>query len=166
MIEYLHHLARYHKWRAGLFLYPIAPLGKAQLDLAFSGSFPTLGGLLQHIVAAETVWLKRLQGESPGQLALMPYETGADLATVWRDVSHQIADAVLALDERGAARTLHYTNTRGETFADPLSHIVPHIVDHTSYHTGQVVDRLRALGIKPPQTNMIFWLRDPAFHNA
>ena len=32
-----------------------------------------------------------------------------------------------------------------------------HIVNHASYHRGQIANMLRQLGVKPPSTDLLYW---------
>jgi len=45
----------------------------------------------------------------------------------------------------------------GET---PASQLVLHVVNHATLHRGQVVGMLRQLGVKPPNTDFFFYLRE------
>ncbi len=37
-----------------------------------------------------------------------------------------------------------------------------HVVDHGSYHRGQVITMMRQLGVKPPSTGLILFYRERA----
>ena len=60
-------------------------------------------------------------------------------------------------DEQLAAPTT-WTNRKGETFTQPLWHTVLHLVNHSSYHRGQVVSLLRQMGYQPPSTDLVYYL--------
>jgi uncharacterized damage-inducible protein DinB len=45
----------------------------------------------------------------------------------------------------------------GET---PASQLVLHVVNHATLHRGQVIGMLRQLGVKPPNTDLFFYLRE------
>jgi uncharacterized damage-inducible protein DinB len=38
--------------------------------------------------------------------------------------------------------------------------MIQHVVDHSSYHRGQIVTMLRQLGVTPPSTGLIRFYRD------
>jgi len=46
-------------------------------------------------------------------------------------------------------------NTRGETWRYPLTHMMQHLVNHSSYHRGQVSLMLRQLGAEPTPTDLL-----------
>ena len=45
----------------------------------------------------------------------------------------------------------------GRTFTLPRWAILRHIVNHSTYHRGQVASKLKRFGIKPPNTDFFFW---------
>jgi uncharacterized damage-inducible protein DinB len=38
--------------------------------------------------------------------------------------------------------------------------MIQHVVDHSSYHRGQIVTMLRQLGVTPPSTGLMRFYRD------
>ena len=52
------------------------------------------------------------------------------------------------------------TTSQGGQFADPYWQMIQHVVDHSSYHRGQIVTMLRQLGATPPNTGMIRFYRE------
>ena len=50
---------------------------------------------------------------------------------------------------------MRYVNLRGETWEYALWQQMLHVVNHASYHRGQVVTMLRQLGAPPPTTDFL-----------
>ena len=46
----------------------------------------------------------------------------------------------------------------GRTFTLPRWGILRHIVNHSTYHRGQVASKLIRFGIEPPNTDLFWWL--------
>ena len=46
----------------------------------------------------------------------------------------------------------------GRTFTLPRWAILRHIVNHSTYHRGQVASKLKRFGIEPPNTDFFFWV--------
>jgi uncharacterized damage-inducible protein DinB len=60
----------------------------------------------------------------------------------------------------GSLDTLvEYTNTKGEKFANTRQDILLHVVNHSTYHRGQIASALKHAGIDPPTTDYIFYKR-------
>jgi uncharacterized damage-inducible protein DinB len=101
-----------------------------------------------HILGALNIWRTRWQGSSPtAMLDPAPYPTPHAL----RAAFHAEKDAFwlyfngLESDER-LNDVIAYTNTRGDAFEQPLGAMMQHVVNHSSYHRGQITARLTALG--------------------
>lgn len=54
------------------------------------------------------------------------------------------------LGEDGISRTIAYRLFDGQPTSQPFSQMLQHVVNHGSYHRGQVVTMLRQLGAPPP----------------
>ena len=65
-----------------------------------------------------------------------------------------------AFNEEVINSELTYKNSRGEQFNQPVSEILLHVFNHGTYHRGQLVTMLRALGVTNlPATDFIVWSR-------
>lgn len=107
--------------------------------------------LLSHIVAAEHVWLDRLHGRTP-TIAVWPDIALPDMPA-HLDALRDSWSALLA----GSAlhEMVAYQNSRGERFSSPVLDILTHIVNHGTYHRGQIATALRESGAEPPYTDWI-----------
>lgn len=120
------------------------------------GSFPSVRDTFAHMVAVEWLWLERWRGKSPK--SLIPTHDFPTLAAVqerWGTVERDIREYVAGLDEAALARPLAYINTQGEEWSYPLWRMVVHLLNHQSYHRGQVTTLLRLLGVQPPQVDFL-----------
>ena len=50
----------------------------------------------------------------------------------------------------------------GDPFLDNLTDILTHLVNHSTYHRGQITQLLRRPGMTPPGTDYILFARQPA----
>lgn len=123
-------------------------------------SFGGVLGTLTHIFAADRIWLSRLTG-SPRMTLL---DAGEDLAL------HELESAWPAIYDGFTAylRTadvfsvLEYRNLQGKTCRLPVWQVVLHVVNHATYHRGQVTTMLRQLGAKPVSTDLVCYYLDQA----
>ncbi len=113
-----------------------------------------------HIASATGNWVRRLSGATAGGPL-----TEADLPTL-DDVERRLEQSYQALDrlwpsltpERLAApMTLEL---RGKPLVLPPWVVLRHVVNHATYHRGQVASKLKRLGVEPPMTDLVFWARD------
>ena len=64
------------------------------------------------------------------------------------------------LGEAGITSVLPFTMLTGQPASSPFWQMLQHIVNHGSYHRGQVTNMLRQLGAQPPKSlDMIAFYR-------
>ncbi len=146
----------YNYWARDRQLQACASLTVEQFLRPVGGSFPSLRDTFAHMVAVEWLWLERWRGKSPK--SLIPVHDFPALAVVverWGAVERDIREYVAGLDEAALARLLSYINTQGEEWSYPLWQMVVHLLNHQSYHRGQVTTLLRLLGVQPPQVDFL-----------
>jgi uncharacterized damage-inducible protein DinB len=64
-----------------------------------------------------------------------------------------------SLSDVDLGRVVEYRALSGQAYADPLAGLIRHVVNHSTYHRGQVATQLRQLGKTPPTTDLIVYLR-------
>ena len=85
--------------------------------------------------------------------------THAALRARWRQLEGDQREFVRRLTEADLDRVVSYQTLKGDPFSDPLAKLIRHVVNHATYHRGQVVTMLRQLGIEPPHTDLIIYYR-------
>jgi uncharacterized damage-inducible protein DinB len=63
-----------------------------------------------------------------------------------------------SLTDADLSRTIAYTNLAGAAAAYPLGDTLRQVVNHGTYHRGQIVMQLRLLGAAAPSTDFIRFL--------
>jgi uncharacterized damage-inducible protein DinB len=164
----IQHLYAYHRWRVQRMCQVLMEVDDAALHKPMQGSFETLAKLLGHMIGAERLWMERIKRglaqQAPIDAQLPSFEGASvqDLATAWRDCAEEWLDLLLPLSEEWLVKTITYKNTRGEQYSSRLSDVLLHVQNHATYHTGQLVAVYRALGLTPPSTDYIAYVRLPA----
>jgi uncharacterized damage-inducible protein DinB len=153
-------LFAYSAWANGLVFEAVSGLSLEQLDRSVASSFPSVAGTLAHIVGAEWVWLRRWLGESPSKFPDWVAKPAlADLRGKLSAVEQDRDAFVAGLSDADLAGVISYRTLGGHALSDPLGNLMRHVVNHSTYHRGQVVTQLRQLGFKPPSTDLIVFLR-------
>jgi uncharacterized damage-inducible protein DinB len=114
--------------------------------------------LLAHIVAAEKLWLERLQVQKQTH-AVWPQFTLAQCQTEIAELRGLWAKYLADLSEAGLPVELTYKNTKGESFTSLRQDILLHVVTHSAYHRGQIAADMRAAGFTPAYTDFIHAVR-------
>ena len=123
-------------------------------------SFKSPFDTLNHVYLAELVWLRRVQGQRDTKLADLP--SPADLTALgqaWPEVHQAWIDWSRAVSGDDLQKPLIFLNMKGGEIQMPHWQLVMHLVNHGSYHRGQVATMLRQAGIKPPGTDLITFYR-------
>jgi uncharacterized damage-inducible protein DinB len=147
----------YGSWANRLMFGAAKALTREQLEAPLASSFPSFLATLAHIVGVEWLWLRRWEGEDPRSMpawvadpALADLE--ARLATVEAERAAFLTDADLE-------RVVSYHGLDGQAFSLPLGKLIRHVVNHSTYHRGQLTTMLRQLGQRPPGTDFTLYLR-------
>jgi uncharacterized damage-inducible protein DinB len=146
----------YSRWATNQILGACAPMPPNQLDRDLGASHTSILRTLRHIHDGERVWLRRLMDLDGERLpAGPPPEHDFEfLAESWTELSNgyrQWLESASDSDLTGTVLTILPDN--GE-FRVPRWQIVLHAINHTTYHRGQIVTMLRALGVQPPNTDL------------
>jgi uncharacterized damage-inducible protein DinB len=156
----LRQLLDYDAWANAQVFAAAEALSEAQLTTTVASSFPSVGKTLSHIVAAEWVWLRRWRGESPREAPRWTTESRlpelkSQLASVEAERSAYFAD----MTDEDLQQVVAYQTLDGQSHSNALDDLVRHVVNHSSYHRGQLATQLRQLGQTPPSTDLITYLR-------
>lgn len=121
-------------------------------------SFGSLLGTLSHILGSQRRWLARFTGQQfAGAPAFPDFES---LAAGWSETAAELEFFLASLTEEQLTAEITWVDTEGPVYTRPLWQPVCHMVNHSTYHRGQVVSLLRQLGYEPPHTDMIrFFLK-------
>lgn len=153
----------YHDWMTDQMLDACAALTPEQWDRALGHSWGSVHGVVVHMLAAETIWLRRWQGHSPTSL-LQPdaLPTLADVRGAWAELRSELRGFLAGCDEARLAAPVHYTSTRGQPFAEPLGQLLLHVANHGTHHRGELVAMLAVLDVPHPEDDLLRYLREQA----
>ena len=161
-IDDIRELFAYGRWANGLVFEAAAALPAEQLSHSVASSFPSVVSTLGHLVGAEWVWLRRWLGDSPSAFPDWVAKPAlADLRTRLSAVEEEREAYLGSLADGDLSRVVSYRTLGGQAFSDPVGPLMQHVVNHSTYHRGQVATQLRQLGVKPPSTDFIVFLRRP-----
>ena len=152
----LNELFDYNYWARDRQLQACAALTEEQFLRPLGGSFPSLRDTLAHLVAVEWLWLERWRGRSPR--TLLPPEEFPTLAAVrerWLVVEREMREYLAGLSDEALERPITCISTRGQAWTYPLWRMIVHLLNHQTYHRGQVTTYLRQLGAEPAKVDFL-----------
>ena len=132
------------------------------LNREMKSSFASITKTVLHVWDAEVIWLTRLKG---GSLADWPSKnfTGgrAEMLKGWIATSSELLQFVKNKDESFLQQKISYKNMKGDAYENPVEEILYHMVNHGSYHRGQIITLLREAGVTQlVTTDLIAWFRE------
>ena len=163
MVSEINELFEYNRWANQRMIDVVATLSEEQFTRDLKSSFPSVRETLVHILSADWVWLSRWQGTSP-----TAFPTEWDVATLasitarWAELEQARSEFLDGLTPDALTSELAYRNTKGEPFTNPLGQLLRHVINHSTYHRGQLTTMLRQLGTTPPSTDLIVFIREKA----
>jgi uncharacterized damage-inducible protein DinB len=110
-----------------------------------------------HIAVVTDGWLRTLandpdQGFPPEAEVATPDAAAGILQRAYRTF-----DTVLPTLTPDALATPRTFSRRGRTAVLPPWVVLRHVVNHTTYHRGQVAAKLKRFGIQQPETDLVYW---------
>lgn len=111
--------------------------------------------LFSHMLGAHHIWNHRILARQNdyGVWELLPSAKLNEINLKNFDDSTHI------LENLDLNNTISYRNSKGQAFRNKVSDILFHIINHSTYHRGQIAADFREIGLEPLVTDYIFWKR-------
>lgn len=153
-------LVDYTDWANHLVLDAVDAISLDEQQRERGVSHGSLHGTLLHMLFAEWVWLSRWKGSSPtAALASADFPTLEEIREYWKAIENERQGFVAGLSDEALLSPLTYRDMKGTEYTNPLGLLMQHVVNHATLHRGQVMGMIRQLGIKPPETDFLFFFR-------
>lgn len=111
--------------------------------------------LYNHILNAHQIWNNRIEPKQKG-FGVWDIHPIQDCKNIDKmNYEHSL----LILDKFDLNETNYYTNTKGQTFSNSNRDIFFHVINHSTYHRGQIATEFRQNGLDPLVTDYIFYKR-------
>jgi uncharacterized damage-inducible protein DinB len=146
-------LIDFHYWARDRVLDAAELLTPEQFTRDMGGSFKSIRDTLAHLYSAEWAWYQRWHGTSP--TAMVPFEQFPDVASIrrtWSEHESRMRAFLNSLGDDDINRVIEYRMLDGRPGSSPLWQMVQHIVNHGSYHRGQLTTMYRQLGAAPAKS--------------
>lgn len=155
-LQSIHALYDYNRWANSRVLDAVSKLNPEQFTRDLENSFRSVRETLVHILAAEWIWLERWNGTSPkGMLGAAELSDVETIRQRWDKVESDRREFIRKLTPERLEAVVNYANVRGQAFAYPLWQMLVHVVNHSTYHRGQLTTLLRQVGAKPVGTDLL-----------
>ena len=149
--KYLIELQNYNYWAGERLFTAVDPLPAEQFTRDMGNSFASVRDTLTHIYFAECIWYSRWTGKP---VPMPSAEMFPELSSLRDGYSqHEIRMRALLEDlgQDGVNKVMDYeSRLDGKAHSSYFWQMFQHLVNHATYHRGQVTTMLRQLGAKPP----------------
>ena len=140
-----------------------ANLSAENTEREIVSSFPSVKKTLYHIWDAEHIWLERLHGilksEFPSKLFIGTFEVGA---MQFLKNSTTLVEFVSGCDEKFFSGEIFFIHSSGDKLTQKVDDVLTHVVNHSTFHRGQLITMFRQLGLSEgmPRTDFIAYRRE------
>lgn len=157
-IKEIRELYGYNRWATERILEAASSLSEEQFRRDMGSSYASVRDTLVHILTAEWAWLSRWQGVSPTAVPEQWQQLGLDeLRDSWAQLDRALQEFVGGLAESDLDEPMSYRTIAGDARVSTLAQMLRHVVNHSSYHRGQVITMLRQHGAVAPATDLILY---------
>jgi len=148
----------YNRWADWRILAMASRLTSEDFIRPMGNSFSSVRDTLAHILGAEWIWLERWQGRSPRALLdAATFPNVQSFESRWETVKDDQTQFIDALTPQRLVEELAYVNHKGQPYSYPLWQQMVHVVNHSSYHRGQIITLLRQLGAEAASTDFLVY---------
>ena len=152
-------LYKYNEWANLRTLEALQSLSTEQFTRSLGSSFSSIRDTFSHVIDAEWIWCRRWHGESPRTFPKPDsYRDVAALRARWAEVRKEQAAFLADLADSDLRRPVTYVNLKEETWTYLLEDALVHLVNHSTYHRGQVATMIRQVGAVPLATDYLVFL--------
>ncbi|WMS42259.1 DinB family protein [Acuticoccus sp. MNP-M23] len=156
-------LANYNRWANARLYDAVAPLSVEAYRSDEGAFFKSLHGTLNHLVAADRIWLTRFTGEgdAPSRLDAIIAEDFTTLREEREATDNAYIGYVARLSDEALATNFTYTPvTTPVPVTQPLAPALLHAFNHQTHHRGQCHTLLTRLTGEAPSLDLIYYQRE------
>jgi uncharacterized damage-inducible protein DinB len=162
-IEDIRTLYAYNRWANHRVCRAVRLLDEREFVRDLRASHSSVRSTLVHIMWGEWLWTQRWRGESPKQ-AFDPtdFPSLPDVEARWDPVEREQEQFIEGLSDEHLQERVSYENLQGQRWKYTRGQMMQHVVNHSSYHRGQVAILLRQLGKTPNATDFLMFFDEVA----
>lgn len=158
--EEVRSLFAYNSWANHRVFESLAGIPQDIYAKDLKASHAGIHGTLTHIVAAEKIWLSRLTGKPESSLLkAQEVPSLAALKQIWEDVASRTARFLAKLDDATLASSFDFAGAEGKKYSQTYLQALQHLLNHSTYHRGQIAILMRQVGVQPIGTDLISFYR-------
>lgn len=156
--EYLARLFEYNRWANERVLLAAEQLSDFDLKKDQGHSWGSIHAMLVHMLSAEWIWLRRLQGHSPaGLLSAAEFPTVDAVRTRWAVIASNLFAFLHEQTPANLMQDVHYRSTEGNAYTLKTWQILVHVANHATHHRGELAAMFALLDVPHEEDDWLFY---------
>jgi|SRR5690554_611604 len=151
----------YSEWANKKYLDAIKNLSEEKYSFQVKSSFKSIRETMAHIISSEWIWLQRWNGINPG--APPDWLDNPSIETLEEKFNSVISERKKFLDtlnDDSLEQVMSYNLLSGKASQNSFKEMFQHIINHSTYHRGQLATLFRQVDEVPPSTDLILFYRE------
>ena len=153
--------ASFNLWADKKITDAVALMPEERSKKELKSSFQSVHSTLIHLGNAQIAWMNRIQKKSDPDIAVTDISHSTEF--IIKRLLTRSAEwerLMLSMSDDDLLTEVTYTTIRGEVFTERVFEIAMQVMNHATYHRGQIVTMMRELGETVlPRTDFIEYVR-------
>ncbi|WP_449237048.1 DinB family protein [Bacillus songklensis] len=150
------HLFAYHQWGNLELVHHIGNLPQDVYQANIQSVFPSIKDTFSHMVAVDRLWFERIKGNREAVQEEKPMNTAEAIGDEMKKLYQEMRTYLQTIDHN---YVVSYSNSRKEMFQNNVMDLIHHLVNHGTYHRGNITAMLHQQGYRSVSTDYIYYLR-------
>lgn len=167
--HYALQLYDYHVWANNKFFSRLKELPKDIYNRQIQSVFPSILETLIHIYRGDTIWLGVMQEKSMDDIQAsilrardsLKNKSLEEMETLFYDLSKSYLDFLN--NESDLDKEISPEHPKYGRLETKLSHLIQHVVNHGTYHRGNLTAMIHQLGYSSVPTDYVFYLYEMSY---
>lgn len=162
-LDNIRRLARYSAWAHDRLLQALEALPEDVVTRDGGGS-GSIVKMMNHMLVVDRIWQANLQGLKHGYTARNTPELPAlaELAAAQREINAWLVTYAEQLTAERCEEVVPFTYVSGESAELSRGDMLLHVVNHKTYHRGNVAEMMYLAKRKPPTIDLNVYLKEAA----
>jgi len=114
--------------------------------------------IMSHILLVQMVWYSRIVNQTAPPI--WDKRSLDELYKMYEENNKTLDAFFEKLTDKDFYETTHYKDSKGNPYENTLKDLLTHLFNHSTYHRGQIVEKLKGNLSTLPATDFIFFLRE------
>ncbi|MEJ2006275.1 MAG: DinB family protein [Cyclobacteriaceae bacterium] len=115
--------------------------------------------LYSHLISAEIIWLNRIKDLPTSPFPLWMAYKLRELRTMTEESTTNWINYIHDHKFETFEEMIFYKNSKGRKYESTIREVITQVINHSTYHRGQIAMKMKEAGVQPPATDYIAFRR-------